>query len=287
MGVCLVDVRMVGEVKVGLIGCGAIGRTLAHGIVEGKAGFVKLVAACDALKERVDGLKADLSLYDLFTTTVPEELIAREDVEFVIEAASQAVVHDVAETVMTAGKDMMIMSVGALRDGALADRLKALAEERGVKVYLPSGAICGLDGVKAASVEGITRAEITSTKHPRSLEGAPYLVENKISLRGLTQPKIVFQGRAKDAAKGFPKNVNVAVALSLAGVGVDHTMVTIIADPKATRTQHEVRVVGAFGELYTVVKNYVHPENPKTSYLAALAAIRTLGKRAEAIQVGT
>jgi aspartate dehydrogenase len=278
---------MVVEVKVGLIGCGAIGSTLARGIIEGKAGDVKLVAICDALETRVDGLKEDLSLPGLFTTTMPNELIAREDVEFVIEAASQTVVHTVAETALTAGKDIMIMSVGALRDGALADRLKALAEERGVRVYLPSGAICGLDGVKAASVEGITRAEITSTKHPRSLEGAPYLVENKISLRGLTQPKIVFRGRAKDAAKGFPKNVNVAVALSLAGVGVDRTMVTIIADPEATRTQHEIRVVGAFGDLYTMVKNYVHPENPKTSYLAALAAIRTLGKRAEVIQVGT
>ena len=103
----------------------------------------------------------------------------------------------------------------------------------------------------------------------------------------MTKPKIVYRGRAKDAAKGFPKNVNVAVALSLAGVGVDRTMVTIIADPEATRTQHEVRVVGEFGELYTVVKNYVHPKNPKTSYLAALAAIRTLRKRDEAIQIGT
>lgn len=273
--------------NVGLIGCGAIGCTLARGIIEGKAGDIKLVAVCDVLEKRVDGLKEDLSLPNLFTTTEPDELIEREDVEFVIEAASQTVVHAVAEPVLKAGKDIMIMSVGALRDGALADRLEKLAEEKGVKVYLPSGAICGLDGVKAASVEGITRAEITSTKHPRSLEGAPYLVENQISLRGLTKPKIVYRGRAKDAAKGFPKNVNVAVALSLAGIGVDRTMVTIIADPEATRTQHEVRVAGEFGELYTVVKNYVHPENPKTSYLAALAAIRTLRKCTEAIQVGT
>ena len=100
-------------------------------------------------------------------------------------------------------------------------------------------------------------------------------------------PQILYQGTAKEAAKGFPKNMNVAVALSLAAIGVDHTMVKIIADPNATRTQHEVKVVGNFGELYTIVKNFLHPDNPKTSYLAALAAIRTLRKVTEPIQVGT
>jgi aspartate dehydrogenase len=260
---------------------------LARAINEGKAGDTNLVAICDLYENQVTPLKEALSLPNLFCTTEPEDLINHLDVDFVVEAASQETVQAVAEKVLFAGKGLLIMSVGALRDEGLTHRLERLAREKSVKVYLPSGAICGLDGVKAASVEEITRVEIATTKHPRGLEGAPYLVENKISLNDLTGPKTVYNGNAREAAKGFPKNVNVAVALSLAGIGVDRTIVTIIADPNATKTQHEVRVVGAFGELHTSIKNFVHPENPKTSYLAALAAIRTLRKITEPIQVGT
>lgn len=273
--------------NVGIIGCGAIGANLARAIIDGKAGDVKLVAICDIDKSRVQRLNKQLGLSDLFLTIEPYEIIGRDNVEFVIEAASQETVEAFAENVLKAGKDMLIMSVGALRNKELLTRLDNLAREKKVKIYLPSGAICGLDGVKAASVEGITSAEITTTKHPRGLEGAPYLVENNIDIRGLAQPKVVFQGTAKEAAGGFPKNINVAVALSLAGIGVDSTMVKIIADPKATRTRHEIKVVGDFGELTTTVKNIVHPQNPKTSYLAALSAIRTLRKLTEPIQIGT
>lgn len=273
--------------RVGLIGCGAIGSTLAQAIIEGEAGDIELSAICDIDKGTANQLYDQLAMPDIFLTTDPDEVISNESIELVIEAASQEVVNTIAEKVLSAGKNMMIMSVGAFRDRGLHTRLENLAKNRGVKIYLPSGAICGLDGVKGASVEGITSAEIISTKHPRGLEGAPYLVENNITLEGLTEPKILFQGKAKEAAKGFPKNVNVAVALSLAGIGVEQTIVKIIADPNATRTQHEVKVVGEFGELHTEVKNLVHPENPKTSYLAALSAIRTLKKLTEPIQVGT
>ncbi len=260
---------------------------MARAIAEGKAGETGLRAICDLNSEAVDQVNALVSLPDLFCTTVSDDLINHPDVDFVIEAASQAAVRGVAEKVLRAGKSLLIMSAGALRDDALTRRLEELARAKGVRVYLPSGAICGLDGVKAATVEEVTRAEIITTKHPRALEGAPYLVEHKIQLGKITAPTMVYRGLARDAARWFPENVNVAVALSLAGIGVDHTTVTLIADPEATRTRHEVTVVGAFGELQTVVTNRVHPANPKTSYLAALAAIRTLRKITEPIQIGT
>jgi len=272
---------------VGLIGCGAIGGTLASAIIEGKAGNVNLVAICDIDSGRVERLHDQLALHDIFMTTIPEDMISRENIDLVIEAASQETVQAVAERVLKSGKDILIMSVGALRDKRLLTRLEEEAKKKNTKIYLPSGAICGLDGVKAASVEDITSVEITTTKHPRGLEGAPYLLENNIDLSGLKSHKVIFQGIANEAAKGFPKNVNVAVALSLAGIGVDLTRVKIIADPNATRTKHEVKVRGKFGELYTLVENLVHPENPKTSYLAPLAAIRTLRKLTESVQVGT
>jgi aspartate dehydrogenase len=273
--------------NVGLLGCGAIGSSLAQAILSGQAGTTQLVAICDVYQESVDALYSHLCNPDLFVTTDPRELLRLDTIDLVVEAASQETVRLIAESVLAAGKHLMIMSIGALRDDALTTRIEELARKNGLKVYLPSGAICGLDGVKAASIEKISHIEITTTKHPKGLEGAPYLKKHSISLSGLSEPTTIFQGMAKDAAQGFPKNVNVAVALSLAGAGVANTKVTIIADPKATRTQHEIKVQGDFGELYTKVRNFVHPNNPKTSYLAALAAIRTLRKIMEPIQIGT
>jgi aspartate dehydrogenase len=246
-----------------------------------------LVAASDIDGAKLEKFGKELPLPGILLTTEPNKVIQDESVDLVIEAASRDAVKVIAEKVLTAGKHLLIMSVGALSDDDLHSRMEKAARERNVKVYLPSGAICGLDGVKGASVEEIRSAQITSTKHPKSLTGAPYLVENRIDISGLKEPKVVFQGTAREAISGFPKNVNVAVALSLAGIGVDKTKVKIVADPDTDRTQHEIRVEGDFGELTTRIRNHVHPGNPKTSYIAALAAIRTLRKLSEPIQLGT
>ena len=273
--------------NVGLIGCGAIGITLAHAIVNGKAGDTTLIAVSDIDESKLENIRKKVPMPSVLFTAEPNEIIQDESIDLVIEAASREAVKAVAEKALTAGKHMLIMSVGALSDDELLSRLEKVAREKNVKIYLPSGAICGLDGVKGASVEAIRTTKITSTKHPKSLMGAPFLVENKIDLSNLKELKVVFQGTAREAINGFPKNVNVAVVLSLAGIGVDRTMVKIVADPDATRTQHEIHVEGDFGELNTLVRNHVHPGNPKTSYLAALAAIRTLRNLTEPIQLGT
>jgi aspartate dehydrogenase len=272
--------------KVGLIGCGAIGTSIAEGIRDGRAGEVALSAICDVDDERLRRLKDGMQ-GDVVSVTSPEDLIALGGIDLIIEAANQGVVEDHAERVLASGKSLMVMSVGALRDEELQGRLERFAKERGVRVYVPSGAICGLDGVKAAAVAGLESVEITTTKHPRSLVGAPYLEEHGIDLDRISEPVTIFRGTASEAARAFPKNVNVAVALSLAGIGVQRTTVRIVADPGATRTQHEVIAKGEFGELKTRVRNVLHPENPRTSYLAVLAAIRTLRKISEPIQVGT
>lgn len=273
--------------NVGLIGCGAIGGTLAQAIIDGRAGDAKLVAICDNYDSKIKQLHERLLKPALLLTTNPNELISKEGVELVIEAASQETVHEIAKKALKRGKNLMIMSVGALRDKEFTTRIEKIAKDNKVKIYVPSGAICGLDGVKAASIGEVTNVEITTTKHPQGLEGAPYLVENNIRLTGLKEQTIVYHGKAKEAAKDFPKNVNVAVALSLAGIGVDNTIVKIIVDPHATVTKHEIKVSGDFGELNSTVNNFTHPENPKTSYLAALAAISTLKKLTASIQVGT
>lgn len=273
--------------NVGLIGCGAIGGTLAQAITQGKAGEMKLIGLCDIDKTAMVNLFNKLNDADIFYTSDFNKLVEEKKIDLIVEAASQGVVKMVAEKALNAEKHMLIMSVGVFSDTTFLNKIKNLAKKKKCKVYLPSGAICGLDGVKSASVEGIESVEIISIKNPRSLEGQPHLIENNIKIDGLTAPKTVFQGNAKDAVKGFPKSVNVAVGLSLAGIGVEKTKVTVIADPNATRTRHEIKVVGDFGELHTSVNNVLHPSNPRTSYLAALSGIRTLRKIMEPIQIGT
>ena len=273
--------------KLGLIGCGAIGSTLARYIIAGKAGENELVGICDVDQTSLDNLNKTLAIPGLQATTEPDELINNKRIELIVEAANQLVVQKISEKVIDAGKSMLIMSVGALTDEKLLAKLRDKAIKKNVKIYLPSGAICGLDGVKAASIEKISKVELTTTKNPKSLDGAPYLLDKKINLLGLKEPKVIFEGNAREAAKGFPQNINVAVALSLAGIGVEGTRVKIVADPNSTRTKHEITVVGEFGDLHTTVNNFVHPQNPKTSYIAALSAIRVLKKLVEPIQVGT
>lgn len=273
--------------KLGLIGCGAIGSTLANYIKNGKAGDNELIGICDVDKVSLDRLNRSLALPGLQATTEPDELINNKRIELIVEAANQLVVQKISEKVIDAGKSMLIMSVGALTNEGLLSKLRDKAIEKNVKIYVPSGAICGLDGVKAASIEKISKVELTTTKNPKSLDGAPYLLEKKMQLSNLKEPKVIFEGNAREAARGFPQNVNVAVALSLAGIGVEDTRVKIVADPNSTRTKHEITLVGEFGDLHTTVNNLVHPQNSKTSYIAALSAIRVLKKLVEPIQVGT
>jgi len=273
--------------NIGIIGCGAIGSTLAKAITEGKTGKNYLISICDIDKSRLEKLYDSLGVPSIVKTMDFNQLLSLKNIDLVIEVASQETVRNVAEKTLYSKKNILIMSIGVLSDTVLLNKLKTIAEKNNVKIYLPSGAICGLDGVKAASIENIFSVEITTTKNPRGLVGAPYLIENSISLENLKGIKPVFHGTARDASRGFPKNINVAVALSLAGIGVDRTTVKIIADPNAEKTVHKIKVIGDFGELKTEVNNFTHPENPKTSYLAVLSTIRKLKSLSEVIQIGT
>ncbi len=154
-------------------------------------------------------------------------------------------------------------------------------------MFLPSGAIVGLDGVKAAAAAGLDRVTITSTKPPRALEGAPFVVEHDLDLISIKEATQIYEGPAVEAVRLFPKNVNVAAALSLAGVGLQRTRVRVVVDPNASRNIHEIHAEGAFGRLVTRVENVPSPENPKTSWLAALSAFRKLREITETVSLGT
>jgi len=185
------------------------------------------------------------------------------------------------EKCIKAKKHLMVMSVGSLiQNMDLLDKLTA-------RLFIPSGAICGIDGVKAAGIGEITSATITSTKNPKGLEGAPYIIKNKINLNSIKNKTTIFEGSALEAIEGFPKNVNVSAVLSLAGVGPDKTTVKVVVDPKIKTNIHEIEVIGSFGRLMTKTENVVSPLNPKTSHLAVLSACATLKRLTGHLKIGT
>ena len=271
---------------VGLIGCGSIGTVIAEAIDEGRVGDVELVVVYDVIREHAERLVSKLSRKPVISESV-EGLIKREDIKLVVEAASQEAVRQYALKILDEGKDLMVMSTGALLDDKLYKQILDSAKKRGRKVYVPSGAIVGLDNIKSAALARIYEVTLITRKPPLSFEGAPFIKNRKIDLNAIKEPTLLYEGTAREAVKLFPRNVNVAASLSLAGVGPDKTKVKIIADPGIKEIIHEIQVKGEFGELETKTINRPFPSNPKTSYIAALSAIATLKRIAEKIVIGT
>lgn len=268
-------------IKIGLVGCGAIGAEIARA-VDRRAIDAELVAVCDhnqtTAAELIDSLQHKPVRARL------EELVRLSDV--VVEAASQKAVPAIARATLIEGKRLMIMSVGALADRELFAQVRGLAREHGSLVYIPSGAISGLDGLKSASIGTIHKVTLTTTKNPTGLKGAPYILENNIDLDALEEPTLIFEGSALLAVKAFPANVNVAATLFLAAGEAD-VQVRVVADPGIHVNRHEIEVAGEFGRISTKVENVPSPRNPRTSYLAALSAIATLRSIVEPVKIGT
>jgi len=181
-------------------------------------------------------------------------------------------------------KDVMIMSVGGLIE---SEDLLEDARKKNVMVYFPSGAICGIDGLKAAGISGIKSVTLTTRKPPKGLEGAPYLISKGIDLDSIVSERVLFEGSAKEAIKGFPKNVNVSSILSLAGIGAKKTIVKIIISPVYTKNTHEIEITGDFGRITTRTENVPSRRNPRTSELAILSAIATLRGIVDSVRMGT
>jgi len=181
----------------------------------------------------------------------------------------------------------MIMSVGALLDESIYDILSDACEHFKKTIYLPSGAIAGLDGIKSVKDE-LESLTITTTKHPRSLKGAKFFENSDVNLDEINSPTVLFEGTAKEAVSLFPANINVAALLSLTGIGSEKTGVNIVADPNTNKNTHHIEATGKFGKMIFTIENYPDENNPKTSRLAILSAIQTLRKYcSDDIQIGT
>ena len=257
--------------RIGLLGCGNIGRILAEAIDNGEVDC-SLVAVFDRDIERARALADSLDRKPDVAESF-EGLL--QDTELIVEAASQDAVREYGVKILDSGKDILIMSVGALVDETPFNELTQLINKTGRRIYVPSGAIAGLDGIKAAKTKGIDSVELTTRKPPAEL--------------GTTTDKetVLYDGSARDGIKKFPKNVNVAATLSLAGIGFDKTKLRIIADPNVNRNIHEIRVKGAFGEFTIKLNNLPSPNNPKTSYLAAMSTIAALKEINSVLRLGT
>lgn len=264
--------------NVGIVGCGTMGSMIAHAIDRGQVS-ARLVAVTDLEHDRAERLRQSLDAQPDIGA-VPE-MVDRVDV--LVEAAGISAVRQLLPAVIERGKHIVVLSVGGLID--MEDAI-AKAADTGAVVSCPSGAIAGLDAVKSAAVGRIETATIVTRKPPAGLAGAPYLLEQGIDLAGLSSPKVVFEGSAREACRAFPANINVAAALSLAGIGVDRTRVEIVADPGVARNSHRIEIIGDSGAITTTTEN-VPSENPRTSRLAALSAIALLGGLTRSLRVGT
>lgn len=260
--------------RIGLVGCGNIGADICIALQK-RTIPAEVTALVDVDPERVSLFQRSFQLAAPACTL--DEAAARCD--FLVECAGMAGVKAVVETAMVHGLDCLVMSVGGLMTNP--DVMEA-AKAAGIQVRIPSGALCGLDGIRAAMEAGLHSVTLTTRKPPKGLAGAPHIVEQNINLDALREPMVVFEGNALDAVRAFPANVNVAAALSLVGIGPLETRVRVIADPEATENSHEVVAEGAFGRLCATTVNLPSPRNAKSSYLASLSAVVELRAAAEA-----
>jgi aspartate dehydrogenase len=203
--------------------------------------------------------------------------------DIVIECAPSKLVRSIVAPFVKAGKTAVVLSAGALLEN---DDLIDLARRNGGQIVVPTGALIGLDAVTAAAMGEIQSVRMLTRKPVRGLVGAPYIVENKIDIESITEPLKIFDGTAREAAKGFPANLNVAVALSLAGIGPDRTRLEIWADPALTRNTHRIEVESDSARFSMSIEN-IPSENPKTGRITALSVIAWLRKLRAPLRVGT
>ena len=258
--------------RIGLLGCGAIGTQIALAIDSGKIPAT-LTHVYDTKRSQADNLVSKLQQKP--EVVANSHLLSSNPLDLVVEAASQDAVRNDAVSILQNKKDLMIMSAGALLDESVFEVISDACKDFGKTVYLPSGAIAGLDALKAVK-DDLESVMLVTTKNPASLIGAPFFDNSDINLDKISEPTILFEGVAKDAVSLFPKNVNVAALLSLVGLGSKNTNVRVIADPNTSKNTHQINAEGKFGKISLTVENIPDDTNPKTSRLATLSAIELL-----------
>ncbi|HXF53403.1 MAG TPA: aspartate dehydrogenase [Hyphomicrobiaceae bacterium] len=266
--------------RLAIAGLGAIGLEVARRVDGGSIPGMALVAvaALDQAKAR-----ARLKPMRAKPKLLPLGALA-EEAEVVVECVPAAQFAAVAEPAVNHGRLLMPLSVGALLGRMdLVDR----ARETGARIVVPSGAILGLDALRAASEGSISSVRLITRKPPEGLAGAPFLAERGLSVDGLTAPVKLFAGSAREAVRGFPANLNVSIAVALAGIGPDRTEVEVWADPQVTRNTHTIEVHSDSSDFTMTIENIPCADNPRTGRITALSVIASLRRLAAPLVIGT
>jgi len=266
-------------IKVAIGSLGTVGMAVARRIATGREGMALAAVSArnrERARERLAAVGAGAPVLAL------DELAAAADV--VVECAPAEHFRTLAQPVVEAGKVLVPISVaGLLEHMDLVDRAAAT----GARILVPSGAILGLDALRAAREGEIHEVRMVTRKPPGGLAGAPHLVRNGISVEGLTQPLKVFEGSAAEGARGFPANVNVAAAVGLAGIGPQRTVLEIWADPGVARNVHDIHVRADAASFTLHIENVPSEENPRTGRLVAQSVVATLRRLCSPLAVGT
>ncbi|HWP43496.1 MAG TPA: aspartate dehydrogenase [Blastocatellia bacterium] len=266
--------------RIGLIGFGTIGRAVARAIAEGRAGNAEMAAILvrDVAKARED----DVAGPGVLITADPDQFFG-SDLYLVVEACGHAGLKQYGERALRGGCDVLAVSVGAFADDDFYSSIRRAAEESRRRLLAPSGALGALDAISAAAIGELQEVVLVARKPPAAWKGTP---AEEVASKAATEPVCFYEGRAREAAKLFPQNVNVVAALSLAGVGFDRTIIRMYADPTVKHNTFELHASGEFGEVRLELKNRPYPENPKTGRLVVMSVIKSIRRLQENVIIG-
>lgn len=272
------------RVRVGIIGGGTIARLFIEHIRRGALGRARVVAIAGR-PEGARGRALARASRIPFVIGARELLAKKPDV--VVEAASHEAVREYGEPLLRKGVALIVLSAGALCDDALRKKLERAADRSGALMSVPSGGIGGLDALKAACVAGVDEVTIAVTKPAAAWKGIPYVERLNIDLDALREPRVLFEGAARDGVPHFPANVNIAAVLSMAGIGFDRTKLKVVADPALKYNTHYIDVSGRTGRFSIKLENVPAPDNPKTAWLACYSALAALKAAKATVRYGT
>ncbi|MBL8014203.1 MAG: DUF108 domain-containing protein [Candidatus Omnitrophica bacterium] len=269
------------KIRVGVLGCGAIGSRMALSIKQELKSRAVLSAVYDVQIDRAKKLAKNFSGGRIIRNSF-EELL--DSCDLMVEAVNAKDTQQLIRQALIAKKDVLVMSVGKLLG---AQDIFRIAVRNRCRILVPSGAVAGLDALKAASLRKIYSISLTTRKPTFGFTQNEYFQKNKIDLAKLTRETVLFDGDVESAVKYFPQNINVAAAIALASMAADQLRIRIITSPEYRVNSHEIEVTGEFGRMITRTENEICPDNPKTSYLAVLSAIQTLKQYFEEVKIGT
>jgi aspartate dehydrogenase len=270
--------------RVGLIGGGVIARLFLEQAQRGTMSDAEVVAVMGrSERSRAKALAREFAI--TFVTERDDLIASRPQV--VIEAASHVAVHEHVEALLSSGIAVIVLSAGAFVDDRLRERVERAAARHHALLYVPSGGIGGLDALKAACAAGANEVSISVTKPPAGWKNIPYVERLGIDLDRLDRAVTLFDGTAREGVPHFPANVNIAAALSLAGIGFDRTHLTVVADPALAFNTHFIRIRGPTGSIDLRFENLPSPNNPKTAMLACFSALAALKQFNSPVRYGT